>query len=102
MLTTEILDRLEPQERGDKVFDAKGLFAYVTPPTGTISFRLKYRFKDKEALLVIGRYLDQARTPRTNAKQLPRRGLDPRTFVGEQEMESTAAPQRLPAGPRAG
>jgi hypothetical protein len=92
MLTTEILDRLEPQERGYKVFDGKGLFAYVTPSKGTISFRLKYRFKDKEAVLVIGRYpavsLDEARAARTKASQLLRRGLDPRTFAGKQEMET--------------
>ena len=92
MLTTEILDRLEPQERGYKVFDGKGLYAYVTPSKGTISFRLKYRFKGKEAVLVIGRYpevsLDEARAARTKASQLLRRGLDPRTFAGKPEMET--------------
>jgi hypothetical protein len=92
MLTTEILDRLEPLERGYKVFDGKGLYAYVTPSKGTISFRLKYRFKGKEAVLVIGRYpevsLDEARAARTKASQLLRRGLDPRTFAGKPGMET--------------
>lgn len=63
-----------------KLFDAGGLFLLVTA-TGFKSWRLKYRFGQKEKQLTFGPYpevtLREARDRRDEARRLLRDGIDP-------------------------
>ena len=80
MLTNAAVKAARPSTRAYKRFDERGLFLYVAP-TGTRSFRMRFRLGGKEQLLTIGTYpevtLDQARDRRDAAiEQL--RGSSPR------------------------
>ncbi|WP_395391521.1 integrase arm-type DNA-binding domain-containing protein [Novosphingobium sp. BL-8A] len=80
MLTNGAVKAAAAQARAYKMSDASGLYLYVTP-TGTKSWRLKYRWQGREKLLVIGRFpeisLAQARAHREEAKAKIRQGVDP-------------------------
>lgn len=80
MLTIGAVKAAAPQARAYKLFDAGGLFLHVAP-TGTKSWRLKYRHGGKEKLLVLGRVPDvslpEARALREEAKAALREGRDP-------------------------
>ena len=80
MLTIAAVKAASAQVRAQKLFDGGGLFLFVTP-AGTKSWRLKYRWKGREKLLVLGRFpsmaLQEARTAREAAKEQLRRGVDP-------------------------
>lgn len=80
MLTIGAVKAAAPQARAYKLFDAGGLFLHVAP-TGTKSWRLKYRHGGKEKLLSIGRVPDvslaEARARREDAKAMLREGRDP-------------------------
>jgi integrase len=80
MLTNAVAKAATAQTRAYKLFDAGGLHLFVAP-TGTKTWRLKYRFGRKEKLLTIGRFPDlslaEARARREEAKQLLRAHVDP-------------------------
>ncbi|WP_375291225.1 tyrosine-type recombinase/integrase [Qipengyuania sp.] len=80
MLTIAAVKAAGAQSRATKLFDGGGLFLFVTP-AGTKSWRLKYRVKGREKLLVLGRFpamsLQQARGAREAAKEQLGRGVDP-------------------------
>ena len=80
MLTIAAVKAAGAQPRAQKLFDGGGLFLFVTP-AGAKSWRLKYRIKGREKLLVIGRFpamsLQEARTAREAAKKQLRNGIDP-------------------------
>ncbi|MCH2192274.1 MAG: Arm DNA-binding domain-containing protein, partial [Gammaproteobacteria bacterium] len=50
MLNTTKLNSLKPRDKAYKVSDAHGLYIYVLP-SGTKSWRQKYRYNGKEKLL---------------------------------------------------
>ena len=66
----------------DKHLDRDQLYLYVLP-TGTKSWRLRYRIKGKEDTLVIGQYpafsLKDAREAAQKARTLIAKGVDPKT-----------------------
>lgn len=80
MLTIGAVKAAAAQRRAYKLFDAGGLFLHVAP-TGTKTWRLKYRHGGKEKLLMLGRVPDvslpEARARREAAKAILREGRDP-------------------------
>ena len=46
---------VKPANKPQKLFDGNGLCLYVAP-SGTKSWRLKYRFQGREKLLTLGTY----------------------------------------------
>ena len=73
-----------------KLSDGGGLYCHVTL-TGSMLWRLAYRFNGKQKLLAIGAYpavsLKDARKKRDEAKELLGKGIDP----GEEKKEQKAA-----------
>lgn len=80
MLTDKQCKAAKPAERPQKLFDGGGLHLLVLP-SGTKSWRLKYRFGGKEKQLTFGIYpavsLKEAREARDEAKKLLSSGIDP-------------------------
>lgn len=80
MLTDKALKALKPRERPYKRADEKGLYVLVTP-TGSLLWRLKYRFGGVEKVLALGSYPDTtlrlAREKRDEARRLLAEGVDP-------------------------
>lgn len=71
---------LKPKDKPYKEGDAHGLYIYVLP-SGTRSWRQKYRYNGKEKLLTHGKYptvsLAEARRLRDKAIRLLHEGIDP-------------------------
>lgn len=80
MLTNAAAKAAGARTRAYKLADSGGLFLYVAP-TGTKSWRLKYRFAGREKLLTLGRFpeigVPEARRRREEAKARLREGIDP-------------------------
>lgn len=80
MLNTTKLNSLKPKDKPYKVSDAHGLYIFVRP-TGTKSWRQKYRYNGKEKLLSHGKYptisLAEARELRDTAIRSLHEGIDP-------------------------
>ncbi len=80
LLTDVACRKAKAADKPYKLGDAQGLYLYVMP-TGSRSWRWKYRFAGKEKRLVFGRYpemtLTEARDARTEAARLLRSGVDP-------------------------
>jgi hypothetical protein len=80
MLTDQKVKNAVRADRGYKLPDSGGLHLFVTP-TGTKSWRLKYRFGGKERRIVFGQYpevsLKEARVMRDEVKRALRDGRDP-------------------------
>jgi integrase len=80
MLTNAAAKAAGAQARAYKLFDGGGLFLHVAP-TGTKSWRLKYRWRGREKLLVLGRFpalqVNAARIRAAEAKDKLERGIDP-------------------------
>ena len=80
MLTDMQLKKAKPADKDYKLPDSGGLHLKVST-TGHRSWRLKYRFGEKEKLLTIGTYpevsLLEAREAREAAKKAIREGRDP-------------------------
>lgn len=80
MLTDAQCRKAVPGDKPYKLADEKGLYLYVTP-AGFKSWRLKFRFGQKEKKLILGPYpeisLAQARDKRDEARRLLREGIDP-------------------------
>ena len=73
----------KPKDKDYKLFDEKGMFLLVKQ-SGAKYWRLKYRFAGKEKLLALGVYdpedgvsLADARSSRSDARKLLKRGVDP-------------------------
>ena len=79
-LTDTALRAAKPTEKAQKLFDGNGLYLIITP-TGTKSWRLKYRFQGKEKLISLGPYpmvsLKEARERATAARKTLESGTDP-------------------------
>lgn len=82
MLTNATVKAARPDARPYKMADGQGLFLHVAP-TGTKSFRLKFRIAGREQLLTFGTWpevsLAEARERRDLAREQLARGEDPRT-----------------------
>ena len=91
MLTDMQARKAKPTDKPFKLFDAGGLYLYVTP-TGFKSWRLKYRFAGKERGIVFGPYpevsLLEARDARDSARKTLRDGRDPATIKRQRAADS--------------
>lgn len=80
MLTDMQAKRAQPAEKDYKLSDSGGLYLFVTKG-GTKSWRMKYRYGNKEQRLVFGQYptmtLAQARALRDDARALLRDNRNP-------------------------
>ncbi|MBB6191217.1 integrase [Sphingobium wenxiniae] len=92
MLTDVRCRTAKPKEKPYKLSDAHGLYLYVMP-SGTRSWRLKYRFGGKEHRLTFGTYPDmtlvEAREAREAARKLLREGTNPK--VDKKQRQAVAA-----------
>lgn len=79
-LTDVQLKKAKCSEKNQKLFDAKGLFLFLTPAGGKL-WRMKYRFAGKEKLLALGSYpetsLKEAREKCEQARRLLKDAVDP-------------------------
>lgn len=93
MLTDLSCRKAEPRAKPYKIFDAHGLFLYVTP-AGSRLWRFKYRFEGKEKLLTFGAYplvsLQEARQKRDDVRRLLFDGTDP-VALRREMLEATRA-----------
>jgi integrase len=91
MLTDLRCRKATPREKAYKLADEKGLHLYVTP-AGARSWRMKYRFADKERQLTFGLYpevsLVDARDRRDAARRLLRDGIDPGVVAKQRKAEA--------------
>ncbi len=96
MLTDTKCRNARKAEKPQKLSDAHGLYLYVTP-TGFKSWRMKYRFGNKEKRLTFGGYpevsLQDARELRNAARLLLRSGIDP--AIERKQREATIASESL-------
>lgn len=80
MLTVATIKSAAPADKAYKLHDSGGLFLLVLP-SGTKSWRQKYRFGGKEKQLTHGRFplltLKDAREARDEARRLLDQGVDP-------------------------
>jgi integrase len=79
-LTNTAAKNAKVKEKAYKLYDSEGLFLFV-PTSGKKVWRFKYRFNNKEKLLVIGKYpsvsLKEARERRDEYRTLLSEGVDP-------------------------
>jgi integrase len=98
MLTDAKCRNARKAEKPQKLADAHGLYLYVTT-TGFRSWRMKYRFGNKERRLTFGGYpdvsLEDAREMRNAARILLRGGIDPTVERKQREATVTAESLRL-------
>jgi integrase len=92
-LTVAEVKNAKAADKAYKLFDGNGLFLFVTPK-GARSWRLKYRFGEKEKLLTFGQYpevgLSEARDRRDAARVHLRGGKDPAVET-ERDRQATIA-----------
>ncbi|MFD1949897.1 tyrosine-type recombinase/integrase [Sphingomonas arantia] len=90
MLTDIRCKAAEKRAAAYKLADGEGLYLFVTT-TGFRSWRLKYRFQQKEKLLTFGPYpkvsLKDARRMRDDARRLLHDGQDPGAKATPQDVE---------------
>ncbi len=79
-ITDSVLKKIERRDKIYKVYDACGLSIEV-PPKGSLRWRYKYKFADKEKRLSLGVYpatsIEGARFMRDEFKKLLSEGVDP-------------------------
>jgi integrase len=79
-LTDTAIRGVKPTDKSQKLFDGNGLFLFVAP-SGTKSWRWKYRFQGREKLLTFGTYpeqsLKEARDRCAEARKMLSGGIDP-------------------------
>ena len=94
VLTDLQVRKAKPAERDYKLADSGGLYLYVTRK-GAKSWRMKYRFADREKRLVFGLYpevsLDAARKLRDEARQQLRDFRDPAVEKRKRKLAASAA-----------
>ena len=93
-LTDTTLRAIKPSDKLQKLFDGGGLFLAISP-SGTKSWRLKYRYAGKEKLLTLGQYplvsLKDAKERAIDAKKTLSAGKDPiveRKYAQQQQLNS--------------
>jgi integrase len=95
-LTNTSAKNAKPKDKPYKLSDAGGLYLYVHP-SGSKTWRLKYRLEGKERTLTIGKYspstefgysLAKARTVRDQAKDLLSKGVDPSQDKQRKKLET--------------
>ncbi|MBZ6379080.1 MULTISPECIES: tyrosine-type recombinase/integrase [Pacificimonas] len=93
-LTEAACRAAKTDDRPLKLYDANGLFLYVTA-TGLKSWRLKYRFAEREKKLVLGRYptlsLKDARGKAAAARLALSEGRDPAAEKARAKARSAEA-----------
>ena len=79
-LTDTTIRNVKSADKPQKFFDGNGLFLFVTP-SGTKSWRLKYRVQGREKLLTLGTYpqlsLREVQKSCADAKKQRSGGIDP-------------------------
>ena len=98
-LTDTAIRAAKAEDKARKLFDGDGLFLFVTP-TGTKSWRLKYRYMNKEKLLALGLYpqvsLKDARERAAAARKWWMGELARRAKTDEIELEQLpVTPQQI-------
>lgn len=94
--TDAAIKNAKPENKAYKLTIGNGLYLFVRP-TGTKTFRLKYRYAKKERTLTIGSYpettLANAQKEAIEAKELLSQGIDPVSHQQEQirQQERQAA-----------
>jgi len=95
-LTNTAAKNAKPKDKPYKLSDSGGLYLYIHP-SGSKTWRLKYRFDGKERVLTIGKYLPnsdvgyslaKARISRDQAKDLLAKGVDPSIDKQRKKLES--------------
>ena len=90
-LTDTAIRAIKPSEKAQKFYDSNGLLLFVTP-SGTKSWRVKYRFQGKEKVLTLGTYpqlsLKEAREACAVAKKTLSLGADPSAEKKVKEQSS--------------
>lgn len=90
MLTNQAVKAARPRDRAYKLADAGGLYLFVAP-TGTKSFRMKFRHGGREQLLTFGEIsLADARARADAAREQLGRGEDPRVAPPALTFEAVA------------
>jgi hypothetical protein len=90
MLTLAAVKAARPRDRAYKLADAGGLYLFVAP-TGTKSFRMKFRHGGREQLLTFGEIsLADARARANAAREQLGRGEDPRVAPPALTFETVA------------
>ncbi|MCP8893216.1 tyrosine-type recombinase/integrase [Sphingomonas faeni] len=93
-LTDLQVRKAQPREKAYKLADSGGLYLFVAP-SGARSWRMKYRYADKEKVLTFGPYplvsLAAARDQRDAAKLLLRDHRDPSIEKRKRKMAAYAA-----------
>lgn len=88
--TDAAIKNAKPESKAYKLTVGQGIHLFVRP-TGTKTFRLKYRFAGKEKLLTIGEYpeisLAKATLQALEAKERLRQGIDPVAHQQEQRRQ---------------
>src|SRR5690554_6268288 len=88
--TDTAIRNAKPEAKAYKLTVGQGIHLLVRP-TGTKTFRLKYRFAGKEKLLTIGEYpevsLANATMKALEAKERLRQGIDPVAYQQEQRRQ---------------
>ena len=96
MLTVLQLKALKPEAKAYKVHDSRGLYAHVLP-SGTVCWRVKYRFSGKEKTYTIGKYpqidLKTAREACLRIHSELDSGMDPGAQKQLQKRESKRVPR---------
>ncbi len=91
MLTDLKCRSAKPRDKAYKIADERGLYLFVLP-SGSRSWRLKYRFADKEKRLTFGLYpevsLSEARERRDEARRMIRDGVDPQVHKKQRRAET--------------
>lgn len=96
MLTDTAVKKAERRDKPYKMADSGGLFLYVAP-SGSKSWRMKFRIGGKEKLLTFGPYpqvkLSEAREKRDEARRQIRDNVDP--SGGRRRAQEAAEQERI-------
>ena len=99
-LTEARIASLVPKDVRYKVADGSGMYL-VVHPTGTKSWRMGFRFLDKQKVISFGQYpevsMDAARQQCKNTRRLIAEGIDP--LIMQRDLREQALAAR-PATPR--
>ncbi|MGA1940269.1 tyrosine-type recombinase/integrase [Arcobacter sp. YIC-310] len=90
-LSDKKIKNAKPKDKDYKLFDGGGLFILITKAGGK-SWRLKYRFDNREKLLTLGLYphisLKEARELKDKYKSLIAKGIDPNKEKREKKIQN--------------
>lgn len=96
--TDAAIKNAKPETKAYKLTIGNGLYLFVRP-TGTKTFRLKYRYAGKERIFTIGNYpetsLANAQKQAIEAKELLSQGIDPVNHQQEQVRQQERLAARL-------